>query len=165
MDVSGHTRQDLVRDMRTRTPVAFVAVLAALVLSWLLLAGPGGEGSSLRILTAQKIITMEPERPTATAVAIENGRIAAVGSLDDVTAAVGDRPHEVDRIFAEKILVPGFIDPHIHPTLAATILPLDIVSAMDWTLPNGRTQAVRGRDAFLDRLRELDRSREDDCRL
>ena len=52
--------------MRTRRPVAFVAVLAALVLSWLLLAGPGGEGSSLRILTARKIITMEPERPVAT---------------------------------------------------------------------------------------------------
>ena len=37
---------------------------------------------SLTIFTAEKIITMEDDQPVATAVAIENGRIAALGSLD-----------------------------------------------------------------------------------
>ncbi len=147
--------------MRRWSFVALVLVVAALALVWLRLGGPRGD-SSPRILTARKILTMEPERPTATAVAIAGGRIVEVGSLDEVRAAVGTRRFEIDTSFADKVLVPGFVDPHIHPTLAATILPLEIVSAMAWTTPNGRTPAVRGREAFLARLRELARSTPDD---
>ncbi|MDG2308507.1 MAG: amidohydrolase [Candidatus Binatia bacterium] len=114
-----------------------------------------------RIVVARKIITMDPVRPAATAAAVVDGRIAAVGSLAEVRAAVGDASLEIDHSLADKVLVPGFIDPHIHPTLAATILNLDIVSAMSWATPKGHTSPVRGREAFLDRLRELDRDRED----
>lgn len=137
------------------------AVLGALALGGLLLAAPRGDPSP-RILTARRILTLEPEPPTASAVAIEDGRIVAVGSLDEVRAAVGERRFEIDPRFEDKVLVPGFIDPHIHPTLAATILPLEIVAAMEWTTPRGRTRAVRGREAFLECLRELERAREDD---
>ena len=51
---------------------------------------------------------------------------------------------------------PGFIEPHLHPSLGAIILPLHIVSAMEWLTRRGRTRAVRGREAFMARLRELD---------
>ena len=43
----------------------------------------------------------------------------------------------------------------------ATILNLEIVSAMEWTTPRGKTEAIRGREAFLDRLRELDEERDE----
>ena len=65
-------------------------------------------------------------------------------------------PSRWTRPSRSHVLVPGFIDPHIHPTLAATILPIEIVSAMEWTTPRGRTRAVRGREAFLARLHALD---------
>ena len=125
-------------------------------------ARESGRESSVRILTARKIVTMEPDPPAATAVAIEDGRIVAVGSLEEVRAALGDLPYALDERLAEKVLLPGFIDPHLHPTLAGTILPMDIVSAMEWVTPSGRTRAVRGRDAFLARLRELEREQDDD---
>jgi predicted amidohydrolase YtcJ len=105
---------------------------------------------------ARKILTMEPDRPEATAVAVVSGRIVALGSLDEVRATLGARPFELDGSFRDHVLVPGFIDPHLHPTLAATMLSTEIVSAMEWTTPRGRTRAVRGREAFLARLRELD---------
>jgi hypothetical protein len=108
------------------------------------------------VLVARRILTLEPERPEATAVAVAAGRIVAVGSLDEVRAALGGRPFALDESFRDHVLVPGFVDPHVHPTLAATILPSEIVSAMEWTTPRGRTRAVRGREAFLARLRELD---------
>jgi len=37
-----------------------------------------------RIFVARRILTMDPARPSATAVAGENGRILAVGSLSEV---------------------------------------------------------------------------------
>jgi predicted amidohydrolase YtcJ len=114
-----------------------------------------------RILVAKTILTVDPDRPFATAVAVEDGRISAVGTLEEVEAATAGRSLAIDRTFADKVLVPGFVDPHVHPTLAATILSLDIVSAMQWTTPDGRTEAVRGRETFLARLRALDAERDD----
>jgi predicted amidohydrolase YtcJ len=133
-----------------------VAVGATLLIGLWCATGPPAPDDALRVMTARKILTMEPDRPEAAAVAIASGRIVAVGSMDEVRAALGDRPFELDTSFRDHVLMPGFIDPHIHPTLAATILPIEIVSAMEWTTPQGRTRAVRGREAFLTRLRELD---------
>jgi predicted amidohydrolase YtcJ len=115
----------------------------------------------LTVFTAERILTMDPARPTATAVAVEGDRIVAVGSLEQVRAALAPREPGLDPRFEGKFLLPGFIDPHIHPTLAATILPLEIVSAMPWETPRGTTRPVRGRDAFLARLRELDAGKSD----
>jgi predicted amidohydrolase YtcJ len=122
---------------------------------------PRPASGPIRIYPAQKIITMEPDRPTATAVAVQGHSIVAVGALDELRAQLGDRPFEVDERFAGKVLLPGFIDPHLHPSLAASILPLNIVSAMQWVTPRGRSVPVRGHEAFLQHLRELDRSLQD----
>ncbi len=138
-----------------RLALGVAAGATFLIVLWLA-SGPPAPDDALRVMTARKILTMEPDRPEVTAVAIASGRIVALGSLDEVRAALADRRFELDTSFRDHVLVPGFIDPHIHPTLAATILPIEIVSAMEWTTPRGRTRAVRGREAFLARLRELD---------
>jgi predicted amidohydrolase YtcJ len=135
----------------------FLAVAAGgvgLVVLWLA-TGPPAPDDHLRVFVARRVLTMEPERPEAAAIAVASGRIVALGSLSEVRSTLGDRPYELDTSFRDHVLLPGFVDPHIHPTLAATILPIEIVSAMEWTTPAGRTQAVRGREAFLARLREL----------
>ncbi len=139
----------------SRLVLGIAAGATFLIAAWFA-TGPPAPDDALRVLLARRILTMNPDRPEATAVAIASGRIVAVGSLDDVRAALEDRPFELDSSFRDHVLLPGFIDPHIHPTLAATILPIEIVSAMEWTTPRGRTRAVRGREAFLTRLRELD---------
>lgn len=140
-----------------RRRIVGLGVLLALALLVGMLSSPG---SPARILVARKVVTMDSTRPEATAVAIdERGRILAVGSLDEVRREEGARDLAVDRSFERDVLVPGFIDPHVHPTLAATILNLDIVSAMAWTTPAGRTRPVRGRAEYLERPRELDRER------
>ena len=140
---------------RIAAGAAVAAAAAAIAVAAWFATGPPPPDDALRVLVARRILTMDPERPEATAVAIASGRIVALGSLDDVRAALSDRAFELDTTFRDHVLVPGFIDPHIHPTLAATILPIEIVSAMEWTTPLGRTPAVRGREAFLSRLREL----------
>jgi predicted amidohydrolase YtcJ len=122
---------------------------------------PSEADAEVILYTAGQVVTMEPDRPEATAVAVEGDRIVAVGSLDEVEAALDGRSFVVDRTFDGKTILPGFVDPHLHPSIAAGILPLHIVSAMEWVTPDGTTEAVRGRDDFLGALSEIDASLED----
>ena len=107
------------------------------------------------IYPAQKIITMAPCQPTVTAVAVEGERIIAMGDPLALQARFTDPSTRVDERFAGKVIMPGFIDPHIHPTIAATILPMEIVAAMSWPTAYGYSQPVRGAGQFTDRLSEL----------
>jgi hypothetical protein len=51
----------------------------------------GLETSAATIFVARKIITMERDNPTATAVAVAGDKILATGSLDQVKAALAGR--------------------------------------------------------------------------
>ncbi len=147
--------------MSRRTIVLFGATIVALALALrCVLAGPAPP-AGIQVYAAKNIITMNPEQPSAEVVAVREGRILAVGTLEEVLERIGAEAHTVDDRFAGRVLMPGFIDPHIHPSLAGAILPMEIVSAMAWTTPRGRSVAVRGREAFLARLRELEAGRAD----
>ena len=63
------------------------------------------------IYEARKIVTMNPSRPLATHVAVRGGRILGAGSLDEL-AGWGD--YKLDRIFADKVLMPGLVEGHSH---------------------------------------------------
>jgi predicted amidohydrolase YtcJ len=92
-------------------------------------------GVPTTVFVARRIITMDKARPDARAVAVRDGRIAAVGSLDDVKAALGNAPFTVDRSFAGKILMPGLVEEHLHPLLGAGTMAADAVIAIeDWVL-------------------------------
>ena len=59
------------------------------------------------------VVTVDEAHPAAEAVAVTNGRIAAVGTRDDVVAGhrgAGTRVVDLD----ENTLLPAFIDPHSH---------------------------------------------------
>ena len=91
--------------------------------------------AELLVYTAQLIRTMEPSLPTATAVAVEDGLIVAVGSEASLTPLVKAREGKVDRQFAEQIILPGFIDPHVHPALPAVLTQFPFLAPDDWSLP------------------------------
>ena len=110
----------------------------------------------VRVYPARAIVTMDPARPTAGAVAVEDGRIAAVGTLAAVVEELGDRAHQIDRRFEAHVLMPGFIEPHLHPYIAGVLLPMHFVTPHPWQLPGRVVDRVRGQDAYLGRLREID---------
>ncbi len=58
------------------------------------------------------ILTLDPTCPQAEALAVADGRIAAVGSLDMVEAAVGQGAARIS--LDGGTLLPGFIDGHSH---------------------------------------------------
>jgi predicted amidohydrolase YtcJ len=109
----------------------------------------------ITIFVAKKIITMEPSQPTATAVAVADGRIVAVGSLESLKPWMRDRNVTVNRDFADKVLMPGLIDPHVHPSLPAVLSQFPFVAPDDWSLPNGEFPGATTPEAYKKRLREL----------
>ena len=72
--------------------------------------------------------------PLATAVAVSGDRIVEVGSLESLRPWLDAHPHDIDDRFADKIVMPGFVDLHLHPSTAA-LLPMHFITAMDWQLP------------------------------
>jgi predicted amidohydrolase YtcJ len=77
----------------------------------------GGNGSAADLVFVNgAVYTVDAARSWAQAVAVRDGRIAIIGSDDDVRAAVGGGTEVVD--LAGRMLVPGFQDAHVHPVSA-----------------------------------------------
>ncbi|MGI9426741.1 MAG: amidohydrolase family protein, partial [Hyphomicrobiaceae bacterium] len=112
--------------------------------------------TKITVLTARRIRTMNPSMPLATAVAIRDGMILEVGTLETLRPWLDAYPHQIDDTFAEHVLMPGFIDPHLHPSLAAILLPCHFITAMEWKLPDRVAAPVRGHNAYLDRLKDIE---------
>lgn len=109
----------------------------------------------LTVFPAKKVITMDPGSPTATAVLIDGERVVEVGDIASMAPWLEAFPHKVDERFADKILMPGLIDPHLHPFLGATLLSDGIVAPEDWELPGGKVPGCSDREALLTRVKDL----------
>lgn len=117
--------------------------------------------SDATIFRAREIVTLDPSRPTAEALAVVNGRILWVGTLEEVERVVGDQPYKIDSTFADKVIVPGFVAQHDHPVLAALTMSSEILSIEDWALPTGTVPAVKDKQDFIDRLSSAVSRRDD----
>jgi predicted amidohydrolase YtcJ len=105
------------------------------------------------IYPAKEVVTLDPKRPRAQAVAVVGKRILAAGSVAELKAAAGTRPTVVDTTFANQVIVPGFIAQHDHPLLAALTMTSEIIAIEDWVLPDGTATAARNRREYMARLR------------
>lgn len=113
------------------------------------------------IYVAKEVVTLDPDRPSASAVAVVGDRILAVGTLEELQAAAGDQRYSVDRTFAEKVLVPGLIAQHDHPLLSGLTMNSEIIAIEDWVLPSGTVPAARTPEAYRRRLAEANARLED----
>jgi hypothetical protein len=110
---------------------------------------------NLVIYTAKKIITMEPALPEATAVAVAKGKIVAVGSLKSLSSWTNQTNSRIDRRFEGKVIMPGFIDPHVHPSLPAVLTQFAFIAPDDWSLPTGDFPGAKSPAAYIKRLKKL----------
>jgi predicted amidohydrolase YtcJ len=111
--------------------------------------------TELVVYTARKIITMEPALPQATAVAVADGRIVSVGTLESLKPWLAVSEVTIDRSLEDKVLLPGFIDPHVHPSLPAVLTQFPFLAPDDWSLPTGNFPGARTPQAYETRLRAL----------
>ena len=87
------------------------------------------------VFSARKIVTMNPQKPEASHVAIREGRILAVGSLEEI-ATWGD--YELDERFADMVLFPGLVEGHAH-TMEGTLWRYVYCGYFDRMDPYGKT--------------------------
>ncbi len=78
------------------------------------------------------IITMDPQKPTATALAVKSYKVLAIGEEDEVIDLVPNAERVLD--LGGKTVIPGFIDAHTHLTSAgvkAAHVQLDKVESIE----------------------------------
>ncbi|NNC18343.1 amidohydrolase [Corallococcus exiguus] len=64
------------------------------------------------VYRAERVWTLDAERPRAEALAVRDGRVLAVGTLAEARAAAGPGAREVD--LGRATVVPGLVDAHAH---------------------------------------------------
>jgi predicted amidohydrolase YtcJ len=107
------------------------------------------------IYSARKIITMAPARPYASHIAVRDGRVLGVGSLEELA---GWGPHTLDDRFADKVLMPGFVEGHSHVS-EGVFWRFVYCGYFDRTDPDGKTwRGLPSVDAIVERLREAERA-------
>lgn len=106
------------------------------------------------ILYQTTVVTADPAQPTATGVAVRDGRIAAVGEFDALLQTW--RGASVDNRYSNAVMLPGLIDPHVHMTLGAMMYGADMVPPWDVPMADGVVKGLKSRDALLARIKEIE---------
>ncbi|MBD9652869.1 amidohydrolase (plasmid) [Ensifer sp. PDNC004] len=106
------------------------------------------------IYPAKEIITLDPDKPSVTAVAVLGDRILAVGSLDELKSLADGQSYVIDETFAGKVITPGLIAQHDHPLLTGLTMVSEIIAIEDWVLPSGVVPAANNPSQYRARLTE-----------
>lgn len=106
--------------------LAVVAVLA----SGMLMAVLPQKRADLVFLNG-RVLTMDPARPDATAIAVSGDRVLAVGSDEEIAKLGGEGTRVID--LAGRTAMPGFIDGHAHLVgIGDARIALDLRGAKSW---------------------------------
>lgn len=117
--------------------------------------------SSIVVYSASKIITLDPDIPTAEAVAVKNERIVATGSVRGIQQLFPDQNLIFDSTFESLILIPGLINQHEHAWLASLLFSTEILSIEDWVLPDRTVKRAEGAVEYRERLKNIVSSHSD----
>jgi len=103
------------------------------------------------IYPAREVRTMDPANPVASAVAIHGGKFLAVGSTEELR---GRYPAaRIDDRLADKVVVAGFVEQHVHPVLAGLTMNTTVLSIEDWDTLSGLSPAIRDEETYQAKLR------------
>ena len=134
-----------------------------IVISLLFLSNFSYSSNDITIYHAKEIVTLDEKVASANAVSVKSDRIMAIGSLDDLIERNPDA--SIDHQFQNDVIVPGFIEHHIHPFLSAITMNAEIISIEGWDLPNNQSIAYRDRESYIQRLSEIEENMKSDSPL
>ncbi|KJF95293.1 amidohydrolase [Photobacterium angustum] len=105
------------------------------------------------------VITMEKSQPRAEAVVTSKyGKIVYVGSEKE---ALKQYPNSKKVDLEDKVLMPGFIEQHLHPFLAALALNMPVIAPEEWQLPSKTWPAVTNHDDYIAALTAQEKALKD----
>ncbi|WP_318483285.1 amidohydrolase [Photobacterium leiognathi] len=115
--------------------------------------------SKMTIFYGGPIITMENTQSSAEAVVTsEYGKIVYVGSEKE---ALKQYPNSKKVDLDDKVLMPGFIEQHLHPFLAALTLNMPVIAPEEWKLPTKTWPAVTNHDDYIAALTAQEKAMKD----
>jgi predicted amidohydrolase YtcJ len=107
----------------------------------------------ITVFSAAEIVTMDPRRPSATHVAVCDGRILGVGPLEELEVW---GPYALDERFSSHVLVPGMIEAHAH-LLEGALWQFPYVGFFPRRGPDGVTYGgLNTIEALIEHLQILD---------
>jgi predicted amidohydrolase YtcJ len=107
-----------------------------------------------KVFAARKIITMNPNCPAATHIAVRAGRVLAVGTLEDMEKWGS---YTLDERFRDKILMPGFVEGHAHAIEGMVWGKCHYVGFFPRRAPDGRlANGLKSIEAVVEHLRAVD---------
>ncbi|BBX73590.1 amidohydrolase [Mycobacterium shinjukuense] len=98
------------------------------------------DGVATVVFRRGAVYTLDPSSPWAEAVAVRGRHIVAVGSNAEVSARIGPATRVVE--LDGRMLLPGFVEAHIHPIVGAFFTP-----GVDLQLPS-RSDALAAISAY-----------------
>jgi len=105
-------------------PIARVIGFSALAALGLAMAGPGGAQTADLILLHGRILTLDERSSVREAMAVSEGRIAALGRSTEIMELAGRKTRVVD--LRGRTVIPGLIDSHIHAIRAALSYSVEV---------------------------------------
>jgi predicted amidohydrolase YtcJ len=113
------------------------------------------DASSIVVYPAREIITLDPSRPVVQAVAVEENRIVATGSLEEIQRSLSGQALTIDSRFEDLVLIPGLINQHEHAWLASLLFMTEILSIEDWVLPEKTVRRAIDAADYRQRLESI----------
>ncbi|WP_408900981.1 amidohydrolase [Photobacterium piscicola] len=141
-----------------QTKIASSLLFLSSVISFSAFAAPSTTPETT-IFYGGPIITMEKAKPTAEAVVTSQyGKIVYVGSEKD---ALKQYPDSKKIDLNDKVLMPGFIEQHLHPFLGALTLNMPVIAPEEWQLPNKTWPAVTNHEDYIAALTAQEKALKD----
>ncbi len=109
----------------------------------------------VEIIEANSIITMDTDKPRAKFIAYKGDKIIGLANTKEEIEAISGPIFSYNDNFKDKIVMPGLIDPHVHPMQAAIMLNIDFIAPEDWDLPGKFYEGAQTRDGYLKKLQKL----------
>ena len=105
---------------------------------------------------------MNRAHPTVEAVAVEGTRVLGIGTVEQLAEWAGRRgEHTVDNRFADKVLMPGFIEAHSH-VMTGGVWQYPYVGFFDRHGPDGKLwTGCKNIDDVVERLIEIEEQMDD----
>jgi len=118
-----HIRREIVMEKMMKNWVAVLGLGLGVLIPWV---GAIAAEKADYVFKNGAIYTIESKNPKAEAIAVTGKKIAYVGSNKGVQSYVGKKTNVVD--LKGRMLLPGFVDSHIHPTMAFLAAGADLQS-------------------------------------
>lgn len=113
--------------------------------------GPSSENAADMVFINGKVYTVNDSMPWAEAIAVKGKEIVFVGTTKDAEAFIGRNTEVTD--LEGKMLMPGFVESHIHPTVSWVTVGADlqtddlsemIARLKTWASENPNAKVIRG---------------------